>query len=85
MRRYIGLLLLLLAALLAGCASGPKVEPSQQVGKYAGGARLAFDQKAFDFGNVPFGREVKATFQLKNVGDQPLVLNKVDVETREGC
>ena len=84
MRRYVGLLLVSAAVLLAGCA-GPEVEPGQPVGRYVGGPRLAFDQRAFDFGDVPYGKEVRATFRLKNVGDQPLSLRRVDIRTVVGC
>ncbi len=88
MRRYVGLLLLaVLAGLVAACASsaGPKVEPAPTVGAFSGGPRLAVNDKLVDYGDVPFNKEVRATFQVKNVGDKRLELKKVDVETVQGC
>lgn len=77
--------LALLAVLLAACGAAPSVDPAPKVGSYQGGPRLALDNKSLDFGNVSYNQEVKATFNLKNVGDQPLRIEKVDVKTLEGC
>ncbi len=87
MKRVVGLLLLVAAGLLlVACAtSGPRVEKAEPVGRFAGGPRLAFDQSVVDYGNVAFGQEVRATYQMKNVGDRPLTIKKVDVKTVEGC
>jgi len=38
-----------------------------------------------DFGEVPAGRELKVTFQLQNVGDEPLVIHKAITRVVEGC
>jgi hypothetical protein len=88
MRRHIGLVLLLvLAGLVAACAgsSGPRAEPAPTVTKFSGGPRLALDNRTVDYGNVVFNQEVKATFQLSNVGDQRLSIRKVDIKTIQGC
>ncbi len=87
MRRAVGLLLLAAASLLlAACvSSGPSVGKAEPAGRFAGGPRLAFDQNVVDYGNVAFGQEVSATFQMKNVGDRPLTIKNVDLKTVEGC
>ena len=81
------MLLSLIAMALVACAgaSGPKVEQGKAVQSYSGGPRLAFQQRSVDYGKVQFGQTVKATFDAKNVGDRPLTIEKVDVETVEGC
>ena len=86
--RLVGLFVLL--GLVAACASaagasGPKTEPAAKVDAYTGGPRLAFDNQTVDFGQVPFQKEVKATFQVKNVGDQKLTISKTDVKVVQGC
>jgi hypothetical protein len=88
MLRHIGLLVLfVLAGLVASCAgpSGPRAEPAPTVTKFSGGPRLAVDNRVVDYGSVPFNREVKASFQVSNVGDQRLTIRKVDVKTIQGC
>ncbi len=88
LRRYVGLLLLAgLAGLVAACASsaGPKVEPAPTVAAFSGGPRLAVNDRLVDYGGVPFNKEVKATFQVKNVGDKRLEIRKVDVRAVQGC
>ncbi len=94
MRRYrgswrcVGLLVLAaLAGLVAACASSaaPKVQPAPTVAAFSGGPRLAVNDKIVDYGDVPFNKEVKATFQVKNVGDKRLEIKKVDVKTVQGC
>ena len=88
LRRHIGLLVLVvLAGLVAACAgsAGPKVEPAPTAARFAGGPRLAVDNRLVDYGDVPFNKEVKATFQVKNVGDQRLTIKKVDVRIVQGC
>lgn len=87
--RLAGLFVLL--GLVAACASaaagasGPKTEPAPKVDAYMGGPRLAFDNQSVDFGQVPFQKEVKATFQVRNVGDQKLTIGKADVKVAQGC
>jgi HYDIN/CFA65/VesB family protein len=92
MRRLFALLgLLALVGLVAACASSaagssaPKVQPAPKVDAYTGGPRLAFDNQSVDFGPVPYNKEVKATYQVKNVGDQKLTIKNVDVKTVQGC
>jgi hypothetical protein len=52
---------------------------------FTGGARLAVDQHEIDHGAVPYGYAVEASYRLKNVGDQPLMLGDPTVNTLEGC
>jgi hypothetical protein len=40
----------------------------------AGTPRLETDRTEIDFGTVPFGHQVTATFKLRNVGDGQLVI-----------
>jgi hypothetical protein len=52
----------------------------------ASGPRLALNQEKIDFGQVPVEKVVKATFQVKNVGDAPLqILNQPQVRVVQGC
>jgi hypothetical protein len=52
----------------------------------ASGPRLAVDQEKIDFGQVPVEKMVKATFQVKNIGDAPLqILNQPQVRVVQGC
>jgi hypothetical protein len=88
LRSRVGVLMLLgLVGLLAACAgsSGPRAEPAPTVTKFSGGPRLAVDNKVIDYGNVAFNQEVKATYQISNVGDQRLTIRKVDIKTIQGC
>ena len=51
------------------------------------GARLAVDQERIDLGRVKFEQPVRATFTVKNVGDQPLRLSETRIPAKllEGC
>jgi hypothetical protein len=54
--------------------------------QFTGGPKLAVDQEKINFGTVPLGKPVKATFRLTNVGDQPLQIEGApQVEVKEGC
>jgi hypothetical protein len=51
-----------------------------------GSPRLHVDQERIDFGDVPVGKMVTASFNLSNTGDQPLVFSHPPVPTVvEGC
>ena len=51
-----------------------------------GAASLKVDKEQVDLGDVQLGQTVKVSFQLTNVGDQPLKLSeKPYVELVEGC
>lgn len=53
----------------------------------AGGTpKLQVDQTSIDFGDVPVNKQVKASFTLRNAGDQTLVLShSPTAELIEGC
>lgn len=51
-----------------------------------GAASLKVDKEQVDLGNVPLGQTVKVSFQVTNVGDQPLRFSAQPyVEVVEGC
>lgn len=52
---------------------------------FMGGPRLAVDRTLVDQGSVAYNHEVRATYRLKNVGDQPLTLQQPSVIVAEGC
>ena len=63
-------------------------QPAQatNVPQVAGGPKLAVDQEQINFGTVPLGKPVKATFKLTNVGDQPLQIEGApQIEVKKGC
>ncbi len=68
--------------LLLGCAA---TSPTQGAGTSRGGPHIAFEKENFDFGLVPYNKEVRAEFKVLNTGDQPLVLQDVQVRTIQGC
>ena len=52
----------------------------------SGSPRLQVDQELIDFGDVPVGKMVMASFNLSNTGDQPLTFSHPPVPTVvEGC
>jgi hypothetical protein len=88
MVRLLGIALIAFAGLaLVACAgaTAPKVDQGKSVQPYAGGPRLALEQRSVDYGKVQFDQPVKATFTARNVGDRPLTVQKVDVKTVQGC
>ncbi len=73
---------LLLNVLSGGNDAG---SPSWSAAAYSGGPRLAVDRALVDEGSIPYNQEVKATYRVKNVGDQPLALQPPTVDVVEGC
>ena len=64
-------------------SSSPLTGGTPQV---TGSARLGVDRTTIDFGKVPLDKPVRATFRLKNVGDQPLTIKgEPRVELVKGC
>ncbi len=64
-------------------SSSPQTTPSPAS---PGSARLSVDRSTIDLGKVPLDVPVKATFKLKNVGDQPLTIKgEPRVELVKGC
>lgn len=78
------LLVIIIGVMLAivGRGSSGTSSPAQVTGQ----PKLAVDQQKIDFGKVPLDIPVKATFQLSNIGDEPLqILNQPVVEVKQGC
>jgi hypothetical protein len=65
--------------------SGAAPPATWTAGEFSGGPRLAFDRATYDQGSVAYGEAVHAAFQLRNVGDEPLTLGEMSVNTLEGC
>ena len=78
-------LALLLSTLAAACSPAAANRQPPTVAPYSGGARLDFDNHLVDFGDVQYDKPLTATFHLKNIGDRPLVLKKVDLKLVQGC
>jgi hypothetical protein len=82
----VGSILVLVAAglLLAMNRSGAG-QPAVPV-TVNGSPRLHIDQELIDFGEVPVGKMVTASFTLSNTGDQALTISHPPVpEVLEGC
>ncbi len=47
------------------------------------GAKIAFSESSFDFGDITQGDRVTHTFAYENTGNEPLILS--DVKTTCGC
>ena len=65
--------------------SGAAAPANWTAGEFSGGPRLAVDRATYDQGSVAYGEAVHAAFQLRNVGDEPLTLGEMSVNTLEGC
>lgn len=66
----------------SGLGSSSTGSPTQIASRPA----LAVDRESIDFGKVPLDVPVEATFQLSNIGDQPLqILNQPVAEVKQGC
>jgi len=86
--QWIPLIVILSGVLLIGLAYWGLRDKS--AGKAAvevtGSASLKADKEKVDLGDVKLNKPVQVTFQLTNVGDQTLRLNKEPyVEVVEGC
>lgn len=81
-----GVALIGIAALLIfGSGGGSTVDPSFTP-EMTGQPALRADQERIDLGNVRLGQTVSASFQLTNVGDQPLFFTESPyVEVAAGC
>ncbi|MSP13944.1 MAG: DUF1573 domain-containing protein [Chloroflexi bacterium] len=67
-------------------ATVPATAGTAQVGPGArGGPRLTVNQPVFDFGSVPYNREVNPSWKLTNTGDAPLEIKNIAVNTQAGC
>ncbi len=79
-----GILLIVLAAVYIFATSrSPKSGAAIEV---SGAPALQVDKAQIDFGDVKVDTPVSATFEISNVGDQPLRFSKLPVvEVVEGC
>ena len=62
--------------------------PGRSVNQLASGSgpHLQFEETSYDFGQVPLNQYVEHDFVYRNVGDQPLVLQKTPkVDLIQGC
>jgi len=81
-----GALLVIIIGVVWLTTSGRGTTNTGSPAQVAGRPALAVDRQQIDFGKVPLNIPVKATFQLSNVGDQPLqILNQPVVEVKQGC
>ncbi|RKO72645.1 DUF1573 domain-containing protein [Sphingobacterium puteale] len=63
---------------------GPAAVATDSLSKAAAQlGKIEFEESAFDFGQIKEGAEVKHTFVLKNTGDAPVILSKVNASC--GC
>ncbi len=80
-----GILVVAVAGLLFARSQSTANQPAVPV-TVQGSPRLQVDQELIDFGQVPVGKMVTASFTLSNAGDQPLVFSHPPVPTVvEGC
>jgi len=78
----VGGLLLILGAVLTYAQS---IKPKAPI-EVAGGPSLRVDKEQVNLGDVKLGQTVKVSFDLTNVGDQPLSFSEAPtVEVKEGC
>ncbi len=69
-------------AFLARPGSQAATAPPEVTGQ----AKLALDREKIDFGTVPLGKTVQATFKLSNVGDEPLQIEgQPTIQVLKGC
>ncbi len=78
-------LVLVLAA--AACEAPQASSSSNPASGTSGatGARISVDTDTVDFGQVALDKEVRATFNVKNVGTETLTLREVKLRLVEGC
>jgi hypothetical protein len=82
----LGIVAVVVVVLFNVVSGGSSAAPaSWSVTAYSGGPRLADDRTIVDEGSVPYNHEVKATYRVKNVGDQPLTFQTPTVDVVEGC
>lgn len=79
--------LVLVGAFIALAISGFLIWSSMQTPAAPGvGPKLVVNQERIELGKQPYGKQVRAEFEIKNVGDQVLVLDaSAPVRALEGC
>ena len=82
----VGGIVVLIAAAIVIFAGQPGPDQPTTPAKVTGSPRLEVDKDRIDFGDVPLGQTVKASFKLTNVGDEPLTISYPPVaEVVDGC
>ncbi|MFD2244664.1 DUF1573 domain-containing protein [Pontibacter ruber] len=74
------------AAMVAGgtmAQQQPKTQVTAPQEQAKAGAAITFEEKEFNFGDITQGDVVEHTFKFTNTGNQPLVIERVDVTC--GC
>jgi cell division septal protein FtsQ len=78
-----GLVLILGAVFALSQSAKPKPKAAIEV---SGSPSLKVDKETVDLGNQKLGQQVTASFQLTNIGDQPLRFTSAPtIEVKEGC
>lgn len=76
-----GAAILLIAVFLAF-----QKKPTSFTPEVIGSPSLKADKERVDLGNVKLGQMVQVSFEIKNVGDQPLKFSRAPyIEVKEGC
>ncbi len=61
-------------------------KPASFTPEVTGGPSLKVDKEKVDLGDVKLGQTVQVSFEISNVGDQPLKFAKAPyIEVKEGC
>lgn len=82
----VGGIVVLIAAAIAIFAGQSGPDQPTTPAKVTGSPRLEVDNDRIDFGDLPLGKTVKASFKLTNIGDEPLTISVPSVaEVVEGC
>ena len=78
-----GLVIILAVVFAINQSSKPKPKAAIEV---TGSPSLKVDKEIVDLGEKKLGQQVKVSFQLTNVGDQPLRFTSAPtIEVKEGC
>ena len=78
-----GLVIILAVVFAINQSSKPKPKAAIEV---TGSPSLKVDKEIVDLGEKKLGQQVKVSFQLTNVGDQPLRFTSgPTIEVKEGC
>lgn len=86
MRALLVVLPLALIAVLATAACEEEPSPASKPAQgSASGARISVDKENVDFGQVALDKEVRTTFNVKNVGSDTLTMRDIKVRVVEGC
>jgi len=76
-----GAAILLIAAFFAF-----QKKPTSFTPEVTGSPSLKADKEKVDLGDVKLGQTVEVSFEIRNVGDQPLKFSKAPfIEVKEGC